>query len=114
LSICGFLLQAADDLRILATSREQLWVGGEVRYRLSPLRLPPADDPEEAAGSEAVLLFAERAVSADPRFSLGPGNARLVSRLVARLEGMPLAIELAAALVEALGLEGLAGLTAAD
>jgi predicted ATPase/DNA-binding CsgD family transcriptional regulator len=108
--ICGFLLQAVDDLRILATSREQLWVGGEVRYRLSPLRLPSADDPEEAAGSEAVLLFAERAVSADPRFSLGPGNARLVSRVVARLEGMPLAIELAAARVEALGLEGLAGL----
>jgi len=73
--VCGFLLQADDDVRILATSREHLWVGGEARYRLSLLRLPTSDDPEEISRSEAVGLFAERALSADSRFSLGGGNA---------------------------------------
>ncbi|HEX6448756.1 MAG TPA: LuxR C-terminal-related transcriptional regulator [Trebonia sp.] len=110
--LCGFLLLAADDLRVLATSREQLWVDGEARYRLSPLGLPVSgDDPAAASQSEAVALFAERARGADPRFSLDQANAADVSRVVERLDGMPLAIELAAARVEALGLGGLAGVT---
>ncbi|MGH3273376.1 MAG: ATP-binding protein, partial [Streptosporangiaceae bacterium] len=108
--VCGYLLQASDDVRILATSREQLWVGAEARYRLSPLRLPESGDLEEASRSEAVVLFAERALSADSRFSLDHGNAAAVSRVVERLDGMPLAIELAAARVEALGMGGLAEL----
>jgi predicted ATPase/DNA-binding CsgD family transcriptional regulator len=106
--VCGFLLRAVDDVRILATSREQLWVDGEARYRLSPLRLPASADAQEASRSEAVELFTERALSADPRFSLDGGNAPLVSRVVERLDGVPLAIELAAARVEALGMQGLA------
>jgi predicted ATPase/DNA-binding CsgD family transcriptional regulator len=108
--MCGFLLRAADDVRLLATSREQLWAAGEVRYRLSPLRLPASDDPADISESGAVELFAERAMQADPRFSLGDGNAALVSGVVVALDGMPLAIELAAARVEALGMSGLAGL----
>src|SRR5512142_2566692 len=56
-----------------------------------------------AAGSEAVALFADRARRADPRFTLADQAGRVVARLVARLDGMPLAIELAAARVEALG-----------
>src|SRR5512142_1908183 len=56
-----------------------------------------------AAGSEAVALFADRARRADPRFTLDDQAGPVVARLVARLDGMPLAIELAAARVEALG-----------
>ena len=106
--LCGELLKSADDVRVLATSREPLWVGGEARFRLSPLELPGSDDPAEVSRSEAVALFAERARHADPRFALGDGDAPLAARVVARLDGMPLAIELAAARVEALGLAGLA------
>ena len=106
--LCGNLLTAADDLRILATSREQLWVDGEARYRLSPLALPQSADPGEIRKSAAVVLFVERARRAAPGFALGPQDAPLAARVTARLDGMPLAIELAAARVEALGLPGLA------
>lgn len=106
--LCGALLKAADELHILATSREQLWVGEETRYRLSPLGLPRSDDPADVSQSEAVALFADRARRADSRFVLGPDQAPLAARVVTRLDGMPLAIELAAARVEALGLAGLA------
>jgi predicted ATPase/DNA-binding CsgD family transcriptional regulator len=107
--VCGSLLQAVDDVRILATSREHLWVAGETRYRLSPLRLPESADPEEVSRSEAVALFIDRALRTDPRFSLDGGNTALAARVVERLDGMPLAIELAAARVESLGIRGLAG-----
>ena len=106
--LCGTLLEAADDAHILATSREQLWVGGEARYRLSPLELPATDDPAEIRRSEAVTLFTERAREADPHFALSSEYVPLVARVVAQLDGMPLAIELAAARVEALGMSGLA------
>ena len=97
------LLLACDDVRVLATSREPLAVAGEARYRLGPLALP---DPEGLAGAtaaEAVALFADRARSADRCFALDDDTVPAVTRLVARLDGMPLAIELAAARVEALG-----------
>src|SRR5207344_1156780 len=94
---------ACDDVRILATSREPLAVAGEARYRLGPLALPDPDDLAHAAGAEAVALFADRARRADPRFTLDDQASPVVARLVARLDGMPLAIELAAARVEALG-----------
>jgi len=106
--LCGILLSAADDICILATSREQLWVGGEARYRLAPLALPASADPAEVNGSEAVALFAERARKADPTFTLNAETSPLAAHVVARLDGMPLAIELAAARVEALGMAGLA------
>ena len=101
--LCAGLLGACDDVRVLATSREPLAVAGEVRYRLGPLALPGLGDPAEAGGSEAVELFADRARQADPHFILGSESGPLVARLVTRLDGMPLAIELAAARVEALG-----------
>jgi len=103
-AMCVTLLQVADDVRILATSREPLGVAGEARYRLSPLTLPAAGDPGEITGSEAVALFADRARRADRQFTLDADSAPTVARLVTRLDGMPLAIELAAARVEALGL----------
>ena len=66
--LCGALLPAADDVRILVTSREPVGVAGEARYRLPPLGLPgPGGD--EAGGSEAVALFADRARRVDPHFS---------------------------------------------
>ncbi|HTS95554.1 MAG TPA: LuxR C-terminal-related transcriptional regulator [Streptosporangiaceae bacterium] len=101
--LCGKLLLAADDVRILATSREPLRIAGELRYRLGPLTLPDPDDRAAASESEAVTLFADRAWLVDPRFALDETTAPVVARLVARLDGMPLAIELAAARVDVLG-----------
>jgi predicted ATPase/DNA-binding CsgD family transcriptional regulator/transcriptional regulator with XRE-family HTH domain len=100
--LCGGLLAACDDVRVLATSREPLRVAGEAGYRLEPLALPGPDDAD-AAGSEAVALFAERARQADAHFALTGETTAVVARLVRRLDGMPLAIELAAARVESLG-----------
>ena len=107
-ALCGAVLASADDVRILATSREQLGIGGEAGYRLSPLELPGSGELGAVGQSAAAALFVERAAQADPRFVLDAESAPLVARVVARLDGMPLAIELAAARVEALGLAGLA------
>jgi predicted ATPase len=101
--LCAGLLAACDEVTILATSREALAVAGEARYRLAPLALPDPGDLAGAAAAEAVVLFADRARSADARFALTGEMTSAVARLVARLDGMPLAIELAAARVEALG-----------
>ena len=101
--LCARLLAACDDVRMLATSREPLAVAGEARYRLGPLTLPGPGEPGAGGGSEAVALFADRARCADARFVLDDRTAAGVARLVTRLDGMPLAIELAAARVEALG-----------
>ncbi|HEY6294027.1 MAG TPA: NB-ARC domain-containing protein, partial [Streptosporangiaceae bacterium] len=101
------LLLAADDLRILATSREPLQVAGESRYRLAPLTVPDPDDLANAAKAEAVALFTDRARSADMHFTVTTDTASAVARLVTRLDGIPLAIELAAARVETLGVTGL-------
>ena len=100
--LCAGLLPACDDVRVLATSREPLRVAGEAGYRLGPLALPGPDDAD-AAGCEAVALFAERARQADAHFALAGETTAAAARLVRRLDGMPLAIELAAARVEALG-----------
>ena len=102
--LCGTLLAAADDVRILVTSREPVGVAGEARLRLPPLGLAEPDALGGAGASEAVVLFADRARSADPHFALTAESAPLAERVVARLDGMPLAVELAAARVEALGL----------
>ena len=102
--LCAGLLGACDDVRVLATSREPLRVAGEARYRLAPLALPGPDDAADVDGAEAVALFADRARQADMRFALDDQTGPAVARLVRRLDGMPLAIELAAARVEALGL----------
>jgi predicted ATPase/DNA-binding CsgD family transcriptional regulator len=105
--LCAGLLQACDDVRVLATSREPLRIAGEAACRLAPLPVPgPGDD---IAGAEAVALFADRARAADAGFALTGENGGDVARLVGRLDGMPLAIELAAARVEALGVSQLVG-----
>jgi predicted ATPase/DNA-binding CsgD family transcriptional regulator len=101
--LCAGLLAACDEVRVLATSRQPLAVAGEARYRLAALTLPGGDGPSDMAGSEAVALFADRARRADAGFALDRESGPVVARLVRRLDGMPLAIELAAARVEALG-----------
>jgi predicted ATPase/DNA-binding CsgD family transcriptional regulator len=101
--LCGGLLPLLDDMRVLATSREPIGLAGEVRYRLGPLPLPDTGVSDGAA----VTLFADRARQADTEFELTAESGPLAARIVIRLDGMPLAIELAAARVEALGLPGL-------
>src|SRR5580693_4320235 len=101
--LCSRLLLGADDVRVLATSREALRIAGEARYRLGPLTLPGPGDLAAAAQCEAVALFADRARRVEPGFALNETTTATVARLVARLDGMPLAIELAAARVDALG-----------
>ena len=105
--LCATVLLSADDIRILATSREPLGLPEEARYRLPPLALPRPEDPEALgprAQAEAVTLFVERARQLNPDLALDGEAGAVVARLVQRLDGMPLAIELAAARVEALGL----------
>src|SRR5436189_96131 len=80
---------------------------GKARYRLGPLAVPDPGDLAGAARAEAVALFADRAGRADAHFALDDQTGPAVARLVARLDGMPLAIELAAARAEALGVDGL-------
>jgi len=104
--LCTGLLATADDVRVLATSREPLRVAGEARYRLGPLTLPDPDNPDDTAGvagCEAVALFVDRARRVDASFALDAKTMPVVARLVAQLDGMPLAIELATTRVEALG-----------
>jgi non-specific serine/threonine protein kinase len=111
-ALCGELLRACDDLRILATSREALRIAGETVYRLTPLTVPDLEAEAAAADvgvTEAVALFADRARAADAGFALTGANRDDVARVVGRLDGMPLAIELAAARVAALGLAPLLG-----
>ena len=82
-------------------------IAGEARYRLPPLALPAPDDGADPGRSAAVALFADRARQADPHFTLDGESAAMAARLVARLDGMPLAIELAAARADSLGLSQL-------
>ncbi|MDQ4051822.1 MAG: tetratricopeptide repeat protein [Actinomycetota bacterium] len=97
------LLRAAPGLRVLATSREPVRVAGEVRYDLAPLPVPPADvaAPSDAAAFDAVRLLVDRAAAADPHFTLTATNTPAVVQICHRLDGMPLALELAAARLHA-------------
>jgi predicted ATPase len=99
------LLRAYAGLTILATSREPLGITGEVVRRVPPLSIPEATlapSAETVASFEAVQLFVDRAVAAEPRFSLTDANAAAVMAICRRLEGIPLALELAAARLQAL------------
>ncbi|SED04726.1 Predicted ATPase [Amycolatopsis tolypomycina] len=95
------LLAASGGLRVLATSRHTLHVEGEHILPVPPLPVPPADDTG-AGPAEAVTLFTERAAAVAPGFELTPGNRAAVHRICRRLEGIPLAIELAAVRVRVL------------
>jgi predicted ATPase len=97
------LLDHCDDVVVLATSRERLGLAGEQVVVVPPLSLV-GETSGGAEGSEAVTLFIDRARASDPAFTADPG---LVGRICARLDGMPLAIELAAARSASLGADGL-------
>jgi predicted ATPase/DNA-binding SARP family transcriptional activator len=95
------LLAGCPDLRVLATSRESLGVAGEVQWPIPPLGSPAAGASDaEAATSDAVLLFVQRASAVQPAFVLQPELMPAVGDICRRLDGLPLAIELAAARVK--------------
>jgi non-specific serine/threonine protein kinase len=96
------VLDSCPDARVLATSREPLAIDGELVVQLEPLGLPESDDLGAAAASEAVALFADRARLAQWDFELDDDNSAAVARICRRLDGLPLAIELAAARVRSL------------
>ncbi len=96
------LLKSCPRLRIMATSREALGISGERAWPVPPLAIPSVADGEPitravAARSEAIRLFVERTQAVRPSFELVDGNAAAIARIVRRLDGLPLAIELAAA-----------------
>ena len=99
------LLRACPKLRILATSREALGIAGEAAYHVpslhtpNPAQLPSLDKLEQV---DSIRLFVERAVTAKPGFTLTPENAPFVAQICSRLDGIPLALELAASRVRVL------------
>jgi predicted ATPase/class 3 adenylate cyclase len=100
------LLRAAADVRILATSREGLHIRGEQTYPVLPLAVPDRKaDAEALLRSEAVQLFVERARLQKPNFSVTQRDAPAIAELCARLDGIPLALELAAARLRSLSIE---------
>lgn len=104
------LLDAGEDLRILATSREALGLPGEARFALDPLAVPEHDvgaDWQEWDDWDALRLFDDRAQLADRSFAMDGRTAPLVWSIVRRLAGMPLAIELAAAQLDAMDIADL-------
>jgi non-specific serine/threonine protein kinase len=104
------LLQTCPNLRILATSREPLRIGGESVLWLSPLGVPDVDAlemPDDLFGYDAVELFAIRAAATVPEFALTEQNKATVAGICSRLDGLPLAIELAAARLHAMSPEQL-------
>jgi predicted ATPase/class 3 adenylate cyclase len=109
--LAGALLAAAPGVSILASSREPLHVGGE---RCCPVPVLPAPPPGVAASPEAldafdaVKLFVERARAVAPQFAVTPRNAHSVAAICRRLDGIPLALELAAARVRAMGVADIA------
>ncbi len=94
------LLFVLDSLKVLVTSRLALHISAEREYAVPPLKLPPPDQqiaPQTLAGYPAIALFTARAQAIKPDFQLNPANAAVVAQICQRLEGIPLAIELAAA-----------------
>jgi predicted ATPase/DNA-binding XRE family transcriptional regulator len=104
-SLAAALLSECPGLRILATSRQRLGVPGEVSWRVPSLPIPDAGASDRVLEYEAVQLFLERATAVNSGFSLTPQNAATIAVLVRRLNGIPLAIELAAARVNVLSVE---------
>ncbi len=98
--LAGALLRVCPQLKVLATSREALGVSGEISWPVPPLSVPEAGEensPEALLRHDAAALFCERARVVAPDFELAARNVAAVARICRRLDGMPLAIELAAA-----------------
>jgi predicted ATPase/DNA-binding winged helix-turn-helix (wHTH) protein len=111
--LLGTLLAQAPGLRVLVTSQEPLHIAAEHVFRLAPLDVPHARDDGDITrlmASGAMRLFLERAAARQPGFSLGLDQHALVASICRALDGLPLALELAAARVPVLGVQGIAGL----
>ncbi len=106
------LLRQAPNLRIIAISRQSLNTPGEFTVAIPPLKVPGDDPLESPFTNESVQLFAERAGAVMPDFSLDEGNIAAVAELCRRLDGIPLAIELAAVRLRALSVEQILALLA--
>jgi predicted ATPase/DNA-binding SARP family transcriptional activator len=103
------VLAVCPKVRLLATSREPLGITGETLCPLPPLALPPVDaDAEQAMTYAAVRLLADRAVAVQPAFTVDESNVAAVVSICRRLDGLPLAIELAAARVRAMSAQQIA------
>ena len=103
------VLGAGGGVRVLATSREALRAEGEHLYRVPPLSFPAEDTPaKQMASLSSVQLFFERATAAEPNFPTDEASLAICGRFCRQLDGIPLAIELAAARAATLGMEGLA------
>jgi predicted ATPase/class 3 adenylate cyclase/DNA-binding CsgD family transcriptional regulator len=105
------LVRECPSVCVLTTSREPLGIDGEVAWRVPSLDAPQQDvtiDPEAAAGFEAVQLFVERAATARPNFALTPENVPAVAEICSRLDGIPLALELAAARIRVISVNQIA------
>lgn len=110
-ALCQHLLASSPGLSMIATSREPLRVAAETVWQVPPLSVAPDGElaaPEDAYDYESIRLFADRAAAAVPGFTLGPASAAAAAALCRALDGMPLAIELAAARVRALSVEQIA------
>jgi predicted ATPase/DNA-binding winged helix-turn-helix (wHTH) protein len=105
--LAAALCLGAPGVTVLATSQEPLRVPQEQVYRLGPLEIPPDESDEGARQVGAVALFLARARAADPSFALAPKSLELVVDICRHLDGIPLAIELAAARLPLLGLQAL-------
>ena len=109
-TLASTLIGSCPDLRVLATSRQALGIAGEVRMAVPPLSLPEAGDDisvEQALNSDAVWLLSERAAAVVPGFAVGAGNVAAIAGLCRRLDGIPLALELAAVRLGGLSLDQL-------
>ncbi|HEX2150151.1 MAG TPA: LuxR C-terminal-related transcriptional regulator, partial [Actinomycetota bacterium] len=102
-SVAEQLLRLRSDLSILATSRKPLGVAGEVAWPVPPLPFPDAADSQGLDSFDAVRLFVDRAALRSPGYTLSDESAGIVAEICRRLDGMPLAIELASAWVGVLG-----------
>lgn len=104
-ALVGKLLAATGGLRVLATSRQRLSVEGEHLLQVKPLTLPGRTGAAEGtSGWDAMSLFSDRAAAVSPGFALTPDNAELIATVCRRIEGLPLAIELAAVWLRTLSL----------
>lgn len=105
------LLQGCPQVRVLATSQEALGIAGETVYRVPSLTMPDLGHLpplEQLTQFESISLFVERAAASRPGFTLAPSNAARVAQICSRLDGIPLAIELAAARVKVLSVDEIA------
>ena len=110
-------LAQAPALRVIVTSQEPLRIAGEQVFRLAPLALPPVDDDADAErlmASSAVRLFVDRVAGRLPGFALAPQQQQAVAQICRALDGLPLALELAAARVPLLGVHGISDMLLGD